>query len=330
MSMYNYTHKQHFKFGYNNEWFNHRNDEHDRWHVDYGTIEREPLDFKAESYRVAQLIENESMRLGLPIDLMYSGGTESEMMVRSFVEQGIPAHVHIMRFKDGLNQHDIQDAEAYCEDHGIKPIYHDLDLLHFWREDCWEYAERTKCISPQLLSTMWLMDQLDGLPVMGSAECYISYEDLNKYQYYDPTVRQVMRKRIDEYPVKPWYMHEREKIAAWYRHPMSQDRPAVPGYFQYTPEIMLAFLEDPFTQELADCKHRGKLSNSSTKLQVYEKYFPNLRQRKKTTGFEKVMKYDAVVRRELYRKYSIYKQEARWEYEALKKHLRGDRNGHTY
>jgi len=324
--MYNYTHKQHFKFGYNNEWFNQRTSPDDKWHVDYGSITQQPKDFKYESFRVAQLIENESMRLGLPIDLMFSGGTESEMMVRSFVEQGIPVYVHIMRFKDGYNQHDIKDAEAYCEAHGIKPIYHDLDILDFWKNGCWDYAERTKCISPQLLSTMWLMDQLDGLPVMGSAECYLAYEDLDKYQYYDSNVRQVIRKRIDEYPVKPWYMHEREKIAAWYRHPMSQDRAAVPGYFQYTPEIMLAFLLDPFQQELAQCMHRGKLSNTSTKLQVYENYFPNLQQRQKTTGFEKIMKYDAIVRRELYKKYTMYKAEAKWEYNSLIKHLQGDRN----
>ena len=35
---------------------------------------------------------------------------ESEMMLRSFTEQDIPVRVHIMRFKDGHNQHDIASA----------------------------------------------------------------------------------------------------------------------------------------------------------------------------------------------------------------------------
>lgn len=328
--MYNYTYKQHFKFGYNDQWFNQRTNPDDVWHVDYGSIQWEPKDFRQESLKVARIIENESLKLGLPIDLMYSGGTESEMMVRSFVEQGIDVRINIMKFSNDINAHDIKDALAYCEANNIVPRIHELNLLKFWKNDCWDYAERTKCISPQLLSTMWLMDQLDGLPVMGSAECYISHEDLNKYNYWDPRLRKVVKKQItdEEYRKRPWYMHEREKIAAWYRHPMSQGRPAVPGFFQYTPEIMLAFLEDPYEQELADCKHGCKLSNTSTKLQVYEKYFPNLRQRVKTTGFETVMDHDKRVRLELYQLYGMYKSEAKWEYEALKRHLRGDRNGH--
>jgi hypothetical protein len=329
--MYNYTYKQHFKFGYNDKWFNQRTSPDDKWHVDYGSIERDVGDFRQESFKVARLIEDEATRLGLPIDLMYSGGTESEMMVRSFIEQGIPVRINIMKFSNGLNMHDIKDALAFCEENNITPTMYDLDILKFWENDCWDYAERTKCISPQLLSTMWLMDQLDGLPVMGSAECYIAHEDLKKFNYWEPTQGKVIKKNFskDEYMVRPWYMHEREKIAAWYRHPMQQDRPAVPGYFQYTPEIMLSFLEDPFEQELAACKHTGKLSNTSTKLHVYEKYFPNLRQKVKTTGFEQIMESDKVVRTELYRLYGMYSAEAKWEYNSLKSHLQGERNGHV-
>ena len=51
-----------------------------------------------------------------------------------------------------------------------------------------------------------------------------------------------IKHELTSYPKRPWYMHEREKIAAWYRHAMLTDRPAIPGYFQYTPEVMLSFL----------------------------------------------------------------------------------------
>lgn len=324
--MYNYTHNQHFKFGYNDQWFNPRWSPDDAWHVDYGQCEYKPNSFRDEVYRVAQLVENESMRLGLPIDVMYSGGSESEMMLRSFTEQGIPVRVHIMRFKDDLNMHDISSAINFCNENNIKPTFHDLDIISFWQKEAFDYAERTKCVSPQLLSTMWLMDQLDGLPCLGSAECYISYGDLEKYQYWDRTEGKVVRNKITEYPQRPWYMHEREKIAAWYRHPMRQDRPAIPGYFQYTPEVMLSFLEDPFTKSLVACEHWGKLSNQSTKRIVYEKSFPNLQQTKKTTGFEKIMEHDAVIRRELYRQWGSYSAEALTEYNELVTHLKGEYN----
>lgn len=119
-------------------------------------------------------------------------------------------------------------------------------------------------------------------------------------------------------------MHERERIAAWYRHPMNQDRPAVPGYFQYTPEVMLSFLLDSTTQELANCEHWGKLSNVSTKKKVYEKHFPDLIQRSKTTGFELIMEQDHIIRKELDRLWGDYNAEVVYEYTELVDHLKGE------
>ena len=322
--MYNYTYKQHFKFGYDADWFNPRWDKDSQWHVEYGSCEYRPTSFRDEVLRVARLVENESFRLGLPIDVMFSGGSESEMMLRSFTEQDIPVRVHIMRFKDGHNQHDIASAEQFIQTTGIVPQYHELDILKFWEKEAFDYAERARCVSPQLLSTMWLMDQLDGIPCLGSAECYLSYGDMAKYQYWDPEQGKLIREEIKSYPKRPWFMHEREKIAAWYRHAMLTDRPAVPGYFQYTPEVMLSFLEDPTTQSLVNCKMWGKLSNQSTKKQVYETYFPNMVQQKKTTGFESIMEQDAVIRRQLYSQWGSYSAEALTEYAELIKHLQGE------
>ena len=321
--MYNYTHNQHFKFGYDGEWFNSRRDQDSQWQVEYGQCERVAGSFRDEVLHVARLVEDQSKSLGLPIDIMYSGGTESEMMLRSFTEQGINVRVNILRFKDKRNYHDIKSAEKFCSNHGITPYYHDLDILKFWEGLAYEYAERTRCTSPQLLSTMWLMDQLDGLPCLGSGECYISYGDMEKYQYLDKKALAILENPITDYPKRPWYMHERERIAAWYRHAMIQDRPAVPGYFQYTPEVMLSFLLDSTTRELANCEHWGKLSNASTKKTVYEKYFPNLIQRTKTTGFEQVMGHDHVIRKELDRLWGNYNAEVVNEYNQLVEHLKG-------
>ena len=323
---HNYTHRNHFVFGYNDGAYNSRSSADDVWSVSYGTVTKDVGTFRSECYRAAQLVENLALTGSLPISVMFSGGSESEMMLRSFTEQSIPVEVHIMQFEDNINRHDIQDAFDFCESQGITPIKHTLNILDFWRGPAYDYAERTKCVSPQLLSTMWLMDQIDGLPVLGSAECYIAYEDLSRYQYYDHMTNKLVQNEILEYPKKPWYLHEREKIAAWYRHPMLDDRPAVPGFFQYTPELMLSFLQHPWTQRLARCEEWGKLSNASTKKIIYEEAFPGLRQKKKTTGFEHIMEHDAVIRAELYRTYGQYSAEYRWEYNSLVKHLKGETN----
>ena len=37
----------------------------------------------------------------------------------------------------------------------------------------WDLAEKTRCITPQLVSTMWLVSQIDDYAILGSGECYI-------------------------------------------------------------------------------------------------------------------------------------------------------------
>ena len=59
-------------------------DQDSQWQVEYGECERIAGSFRDEVLYVARLVEDQSKSLGLPIDIMYSGGTESEMMLRSF------------------------------------------------------------------------------------------------------------------------------------------------------------------------------------------------------------------------------------------------------
>lgn len=284
------THKNHFQFGYNSTAFNFRKSSEDKWWVKYGKCERAPLRFKDECVRTAQIIREDAREIP---SVMFSGGVDSEVALRSFVEAKIPVRAAILRFKNDLNIHDISYAVIACEKLGVKYDFFDLDIIQFWSERLFEFADSVYCISPQLLSTMWLADQIDEYPVMGSGEC-------------------LLVKRIDEgyipgvseYSNSEWDLYEKEKIAAWYRHFILRGRNACPGFFQYTPEIILSYLSDSFVRDLTSNKIIGKLCTASSKLKIYQQHF-ELTDRPKFSGFEKVQLEDAQFRKILIERFPM-------------------------
>ena len=273
--MYPLTHNNHFKFGYDHEWFRFRQSPDEQWMASYGACQRPVGDFRDECYATARLIRDSFTG---PLTVMFSGGADSEIVLRSFHDQGIPTKVAICQFANNLNIHDVSYAVVCCQQLDIPFDLIPLDIAKFLDGAFWPYAEATQSRSPELCSTMWLADQVDGVPVMGSGECYL--------------VKRIKATYVDgesPYETTPWDMYERELIAGWYRHFMrpGHERQAVPGFFQYTPEVMLSFLKDDRVVDLAHDRIIGKRSTITSKLGIYQKYFP-LADRKKFSGYEKV------------------------------------------
>lgn len=287
----------HFEFGYSNAAlfdgravpFSLRTSPEDTWFVRYGRAGRRPFDFRRECVETARRIREAT---NLPIDVLFSGGVDSEVTIRSFLEAGIDIRVTTARFKDDLNRHDVEWAEKIGRELGIPIRFVDLDLLKFWESDAMAYADRTQCVSPQLLTTMWLADQTDGFCVLGSGENFIVKR---LPEGYVPGESPYLRSL--------WDLFEKEKIAAWYRHFQLQGRDAAPGFFQYTPELMLSWFLDPIGCDLWNDRRIGKRNSESSKLEQYQQHFP-LAPRPKYTGFEKVIEHDKILRAELRKRHT--------------------------
>lgn len=312
MTLFDYTHQNHFKFGYriHDEYYwmfpTPASAEHE-FAVAYGVCKQEPTDFKEECYRAARLIHESSDEIA---NIMFSGGNESEIVVRSFLAQGLPFRVSILKFKNNINLHDISFAVVFCEQRGIEYDIIELDIKQFLENDLYDYAERTKCPTPQLPSVMWLADQIDGLPILGSGEPYVAKVVPDDYV-------------PGESPYEPseWVFQEKEKIQSWYRHFLIQKRPAVPGFFQYTPELMYMFLDSPVVRELVENKRHGKLSTVSTKGETYRLWFDDMIPRPKFSGFEKLDEWDEVARENLTERYGAYDRVVSTEYNQFMRRL---------
>lgn len=264
------TEWNHFKFGYNGKENTRRQSVKDQWFAVYGRCKRSPKNFYHECLITARRIAEIANQ---PIWVLMSGGIDSEVVAQSFYLAEIPFNVAICRYRGGLNEHDYIYAVQFCEKYGVPYQFYDLDILRFWNSEGLQYAIDSQCISPQLIAVMWLMDQVPGYPVLGSGECLLEKKQ-NSCE---------------------WELWEKEKVASWYRHLQLRGRPGCPGFFQFTPEIMLSYLLDPDVQAMKANLDPRIVSSTQIKQGLYKKYF-DLEDRPKFTGFERVIHEDLIFR----------------------------------
>ncbi len=165
------------KFGYNGDLNSDRNRESnsDKWFCDYPDILlRKPLPFVEECIYTAKLIrENTS----LPLYILLSGGHDSIGVAESFRLAKIPFKTAIAVFETksykNLNYYDVSHAIEYCKQFSIPYDIYNLNVEKFWENDLLYYAEPIQCRSPQLLVQNWIIDQIDGYPILGSGEPWV-------------------------------------------------------------------------------------------------------------------------------------------------------------
>jgi len=158
------------KFGYNGDLNSHRNRKSisDKWFYAYpDKLSRKPLPFLEECIATAKAIRDNT---SLPLYVLLSGGHDSVGVAESFRLAKIPFTAAIAVFDKGLNHHDVTYAFDYCKKFSIPYNIHKLDVEKFWEENLLRYAKPIQCRSPQWIIQNWLIDQVDGYPILGNGE----------------------------------------------------------------------------------------------------------------------------------------------------------------
>ncbi len=292
------TKNNHFKFGFDSQYFTTRQSPTQTWTIDYGSIERPVQDWKTECLTAAKEIAASTSK---KIYVCFSGGIDSEVAIESFRLAGIPVVAAVMRFKSGFNNHDIAWAEKYSRRHHIPIEYFDVDVISFYQTP--EYRDiiaATNCFYPMLSLQMKVMEwvvQKGGFPVVGSAECYVE--------------RLVNQK---------WVVFEREIFATLYQYQMLRNLEGVCGFFQWSPEIMYSFLIDPMIKKLVAGQYPGKTNSLEIKQLIYSHHFQT-EPRPKYYGWEQFGELEQKLRLELLARFSFAQGEAKTPYEMVLKTL---------
>ena len=305
LGMFEYTYKNHFQIGYDGEWFNIPEDHHEEMQIGYGQCDDQPASFDQECRKAARLISENSR--GLLPNLAFSGGVDSEIMVRIFMEEKLPFKITILKFENDLNLHDVSFAISYCEEHGLDYELVYLDVEKFFESDKFmEIADKTKCISPQIITHIWLLECMDELPVFGCGEGCVIKSVPDEFASVAPT---------------GWKLYESEKQLAMYRYCLQTDKPAVPGFFRYTPALLYTFMNNQLVQDLVAEKIPGVLSTQTLKLKIYQSWFSGIRSRPKFHGFEKIIEKESKLRQSLINRMPKYTRRFYTEYDQIMRHL---------
>jgi len=267
--MYRYTHNNHLQYSIGDVPFGARTNSIDKFKVSIGEIDHtqyETSDYRNELRRTADLVYRD---LGKDLLVFLSGGTDSEIVVRNFVEIGVKPKCVVVKFKNDYNLDDVNEAIEICKDLDLKLEIVDLDIENFYRSgEAAEFGNTIQC------------SQLAYLMV---------YSTIKKLQFPAVMGGEVVITRNVSPTNSNWYYTFREnEDASAMRFSSLYNLPLVNEWFSYTPELLLYYLENPEIVELVTNKYNYKLSSVSSKNNILKNLYPEIRDKIKTHGFEKL------------------------------------------
>jgi hypothetical protein len=242
--MFNITHNDHIKFYTNNNLYIDSDNVNRKYSVKFGSVDFEY--YKKNSYyeelkRVADLQYN---LFGKDLIVFLSGGLDSEIAVRSFLNIGIIPRCVIIRFLNKLenkieNKKEVDDAVKTANSLGISYEIYDFDVLNFYlSNEAEEFAIKYKCSEFPILVYYKVSTLFAPYPCVFCCEVLLE-----------------KKKDVNFNPV--WNVRFQENIeAATYRVCQDTKVPIVMEWYYYTPELLLYFLESDHIRKLTSTRNQ--------------------------------------------------------------------------
>jgi hypothetical protein len=218
--------------------------------------------------------------------VFFSGGVDSELLVRSFLAIGYTPEIFIVRYENDYNIADVSYAVTICTSLGIDYKIVDFNLNKFYNNEADSISEISQIDRPRALPQCKFLNIGDGLPILGAS-------DITAYR------------TNDNYSTKgEWMIRCWEHDIGWSKYAREINRPAIPEWFKWTPELVYSFSKLEWFKKLTSDQYPGKLGINSTKILGYREVYPDLISRKKLTGFEKIEQLILEVEQHLNKKYN--------------------------
>lgn len=112
-----------------------------------------------------------SQRNTKKVEILFSGGTDSEYILRSCIRNSIPVEVMTMVIQCRgipLNITDLYYSEKFCRENNIKQNLFHLDIDELFSSGKYlEYLVPYNITEPHIASHFWLIEQCSNYPVFG-------------------------------------------------------------------------------------------------------------------------------------------------------------------
>jgi hypothetical protein len=271
--MTNYTRDNHLRYSIGDREFGYRESSFEKYKVYLGAID-------SDKYRTSNYIDELRYtadavykEFGKDLIVYLSGGTDSEMVVRNFIDIGIRPKCLAIRFKNGYNAPDIAEAEEIAKELDINLEILDFDVIDFYKSGAAnELGQSVQCTQVTYLTVYNAILKMGAPAVMGG---------------------EVLLTRLVKSDLSNWYYTFREnEDASAMRFSEKYDIPLVNEWFSYTPEMLLYYLEDYGIQNLINTRLNYKLTSVSSKNEILRRLYPNIRPKIKTHGFERLLGFN--------------------------------------
>ena len=271
----NFTLNNHLTYTLGDVLWGHRENVIQKFVVKVGRVDQSYLKkttWLNEQYRTAEIVSKE---LGKDLVVMFSGGTDSEIVIRAFKHLGITPRIAFIRFADDLNLVDYEMATNLATELDIPLEVIDFDVREFYNSGAAaEFAAEIQCRQIAYLSVYHNIKKLQVPAVMGG--------------------EMLLRRHVSLDKPREWYYTFREnEDASAMRFSIKYNLPLVNEWFSYTPEMMALYLDHPDIQSLISTPYNYKLGSVSIKNSVLYSLMPQLTRKKKTTGYESLLGFNA-------------------------------------
>lgn len=202
-------------------------------------------------------------------NVFFSGGVDSEVVLRTYLKIGANPKVYIIRYEDDYNLYDVSYAVTICSMLNVNYSIIDFNLKQFFENEAEAISENAQIDRPRALPYCKFLELTDGLPILGEGDPY----------WY--------RKSEDYSQFSEWKFGELEAFIGWNKYAMYLNRPSVVQFFKWSPGLVLSHTKLMWFNNLINDRFFGKTGTNSTKIIGYREVYPDLLDRKKQSGFEK-------------------------------------------
>lgn len=284
----NFTHNNHLKFGWGDGLYNFDNKDDQFW-TEFTPAEYMPTSFKTECLRSARLIGEAAN--GKPVLVALSGGIDSEITVRCFLEVGVPVEVltaNIIHNGKVANAHETVYGDNFIKKFGIKSHVVNMDFHETIVARANSIRATNNPATPYYRVRLPFLSQAMFFePYCQDYYCVRGGGDvaLTPYRYY----------RQPEPVQYGLYVPYAGSFMAMYELASRQNAGCC-QFFSYTSEILLAWMLDPVIQhwmkyERTLMAEHCWMNTHAVKPYIMYSLWPDMEIRPKLTGFERIPEF---------------------------------------
>jgi len=276
--MTNYTHNNHLLYDIGGRSFGFRENPFESYNVKVGTVDLDRYKnttYDEELQRIARLVLTD---LGSTPILMLSGGSDSELVARTFKKIKRPIRCVTIRMENEYNIEDVISAQKIANDLDFDLEIIDFDVRNFYNSgEALELGKKLQCSQIAYLMVYTVIEKLNQPAMMGGEV--------------------VLSRNVNQNPSSWYYSFLENDDASAMRFSQLTQIPLINEWFSYTPESLLKWLESYTIKKLiATSDSNYKLSSVSSKYKVLLELCPDLKPQVKRHGFENLLGFNKEVK----------------------------------